>query len=303
MSMPKAILLISTYNGEKFLPAMLDSVVAQTYENLDVYIRDDGSKDRTLDILDEYEKKYGNIHIIKGEENLGYPGCFYYLTDHAPEADYYFFADQDDVWFPDKVSRAVECLSKEGDGVLAYYAGYVVCDGNLKEVGRSPAVSKKIKFKDTIYEVCGLEFTMAINRNAMRLLNENKPTFSKARGIWMSMLFSGMGRVIYDNEPCAYYRRHEEAVTSSAQRGLGLWVWRIKKFFKGDGAKGYRDILTDFCQTVGPRLSKDDYKAIKLFSQRKYFPYAFMKTFYPKRLRRGLMEELALRVAFLINKF
>ncbi len=303
MTMPKAILLISTYNGEAYLEAMLDSVVAQTYENLQVYIRDDGSKDRTVEILNEYQEKYSNIHIIEGDKNLGYPACFYYLTDNAPEADYYFFADQDDVWFPDKVSRAVKRLSKEGEGPLAYYAGYVVCDGNLEEVSRSAKVNKEIKFKDTIYEVCGLEFTMAINSEAMKLLNANKPTFSSARGIWMSMLFSGLGRVIYDNEPCAYYRRHEAAVTSSAQSGIGLWIWRIKNFFRGDGAKDYRDILTDFCQTVGPKLSEKDYKAIKLFSRRKYFPYAIMKTFYPRRLRRGLMEEVALRVTFLINKF
>ena len=220
MNMPKAILLISTYNGEKYLSTMLDSVVEQTYKNLDVYIRDDGSKDKTMSILDEYERNHDNIHIIRGEENLGYPKCFYYLTDNAPEADYYFFADQDDVWFKDKVARAVDMLEKSGDGPLAYYAGYVVCDGNLNEVGRSAAVNKEIHFKDTIYEVCGLEFTMAINKEAMKLLNENKPSFSSARGIWMSMLFSAMGRIIYDNEPCAYYRRHQAAVTSSAQSGI-----------------------------------------------------------------------------------
>ncbi len=303
MSMPKAILLISTYNGETYLPAMLDSVMAQTYKNLDVYIRDDGSKDRTVDILEEYQEKYENIHILTGEKNLGYPQCFYYLTDHAPEGDYYFFADQDDVWFPDKVSRAIDVLESEGDGPLAYYAGYIICDGNLKEVGRSASLHKEIKFKDTIYEVCGLEFTMAINKPAMELLNKNKPTFSSARGVWMSMLFSAFGKIIYDNEPCAYYRRHEEAVTSSSLSGLGLWMWRIKSFFKGDGASEYRDILTDFCQTVGPKLRDRDYKTIRLFSQRRYFPYAFAKAFYPKRLRRGLMEEVALRVTFLINKF
>jgi len=303
MDLKKAILLISTYNGETYLPAMLDSVVAQTYKNLEVYIRDDGSSDNTATILQKYEAKYENIHIMQGEKNLGYPACFYYLTDHAPKGDYYFFADQDDVWFPDKVSRAVERLSKEPEGPLAYYAGYIVCDSDLNKVDESPKVHKEIKFKDTLYEVCGLEFTMAINREAMELLNQNKPTFSSARGVWMSMLFSGLGRIIYDNQPCAYYRRHESAVTSSSMKGLGLWIWRIKNFFKGDGASGYRDILTDFCETVGPKLKEKDYKAIKLFARRKYFPYAFLKTFYPKRLRRGFMEELALRVTFLINKF
>ena len=93
--MKKVIVLLSTYNGDKYLSEFLDSVMNQTYSNFELFIRDDGSTENTIKNLKQYKKKYNKIHLILDGNNLGYPACFYYLTDCvSKKADYYFFADQ-----------------------------------------------------------------------------------------------------------------------------------------------------------------------------------------------------------------
>lgn len=304
--MDKAIVLLSSYNGAEYIGAQIESIISQSYDNWKLIIRDDNSGDGTVDIIKDYCRRDSRIHLISDDKgNLGYPACFYELTDTAPDAEYYFFADQDDVWFPDKIERAIRMLSALTDNrPAAYYGGYTICDENLASIRTAapnhPAGSH-IKLKDTLFEVCGLEFTMAVNRKALKLLNSHKPSFSTGRGTWMSMLYSVYADIVFDEEPCAFYRRHESAVTASNQSFWGLWIWRFKYLF-GGGFKDFHDIIKDFYQTVGPELDVSDRRLLRLFSGEKYFPDVITKVFYPKRLRSRMMDEMALRFAFLIGR-
>lgn len=302
MQNKKAVVLMSTYNGEKYVAQQLDSILRQDYPDVEIYVRDDGSLDATPKILEEYDAKYEKFHLLETKENLGYPACFYALTDLDVPGDVFFFADQDDVWLEQKISRAMAHLAREEeDKPVAYYAGYHICDGALKIVGESGKVTRPIELKDTLFEVCGLEFTMAINRAAKEFLFTHKPQKAKARGTWMSMLYAAFGKIVYDNEPCALYRRHTSAVTSSNMGFFGLWKWRIKKFF-GDGFAQYRILLDDFYHTVGDELSPAQKKTVRLFAEKGYLRHVIQKVFYPKRLRRRWVDELALRFVFLIGQ-
>lgn len=303
--LPKAAVLLATYNGERYLREQLDSILNQTWGNLDLYIRDDGSTDDTNIMLEEYVTINKNIKLFPFEKrNLGYPACFYALSDLDIDADYFFFSDQDDVWFPDKVERAIVCLENEErvrpNRILAYYAGYSICNDDLEYIAPSPRREGAFCLSNTLFEACGLEFTMAFNRRARDFLRENKPQHSQTRGIWMSMLFSAFGSVIYDPKPCASYRRHVEAVTSRDQTGIKFWGWRIQHFLKG-GFGEYKEILQDFYEVMGDRLSEQERKMLYLFAKKGYIPGVFEKVFYPKRLRRRWVDEVALRLAFLFG--
>lgn len=302
MNSKKAVVLLASYNGEKYIGQQLDSIIRQTYPVEAVYVRDDGSTDGTPGILKKYSEKYPNIHVVESTGNLGYPGCFYALTDLDIDGDYFFFSDQDDVWHREKIARAVEMLEKEdGSMPVAYYAGYHICDENLNIISESFKQDRPIEFIDTLFEVCGLEFTMAVNKAAKDFLLTHKPVRARARGTWMSMLYSGFGKIIYDNRPCALYRRHSASVTSSDMGFIGLWSWRIKKFF-GGGFEGYRVLLEDFYETAGGELEEKNKKALELFARKEYLPNVFLKIFYPHRLRRKLIDEVMLRFVFLIGK-
>ena len=97
-----AAVLLSTYNGEQYLSEQLDSLVAQTHKTLAIHIRDDGSTDGTLDIIRDYQARFPDIFTLYLGANIGSSGSFCWLLENI-EADMYFFCDQDDVWYADKI--------------------------------------------------------------------------------------------------------------------------------------------------------------------------------------------------------
>ncbi|MBU5366299.1 glycosyltransferase [Enterococcus devriesei] len=299
--MKKVIILISTYNGEKYIKEQIESILLQSYQEIEIHIRDDGSSDKTVDILKEYSQKYSAIHVDFGK-NVGYPECFYKLTDKKIDADYFMFSDQDDYWLENKVERAVDFLNSEPfDQPVCYYSSYNICDQDLNFIKKSPDKHSQFSLRETLYEVCGLEFTMAINKEALNLLKKYKPKTSKARGTWMSMLFSSKGKILYDNVATANYRRHESAVTSSNMSSLGLFLWRIKKFLTNNNSKNYQNMLEEFREIVGNDLSVQEKKLLSVFCDEHYFFGAFKKIFYPGRLRSSTLDDTQLRILFLLK--
>ena len=93
---------MSTYNGEKYIREQLDSILAQENVDVSILIRDDGSKDATLSILDEYSKR-DNLSYYVDSRNLGACNSFIDLIWHVSlDYDYYALSDQDDFWLKDK---------------------------------------------------------------------------------------------------------------------------------------------------------------------------------------------------------
>lgn len=299
--MKKVAVLLASYNGERYIGRQIESIMRQTYPDIELYIRDDCSTDGTVEVIKSYKEKYDNIHLIESKENLGYPGCFYALTDDTSiQADYYAFADQDDYWLKNKIARAVSVLEKQDDKVAcSYYSGYMMCNSNLKAQKKSRPRKQRISFAESLFEVCGMEFTQVVNGEAMKLIRTYKPKNASARGTWMSPLISGMGKVVYDNYCSAYYRRHESAVTNSDMGPLGIWIWRIKEFLFG-GFDEYKVLLDDIGEVIGSQLSAKDAKALSVFTAEKTVSNQLRKALYPKRLRSRWTDELALRFMFVI---
>ena len=101
---------MSTYNGERYLREQIDSILQQIDVEIELIIRDDGSNDGTVQIIEEYASKYPCISYYCGD-NVGVGKSFMELLKNAPTADYYAFSDQDDVWLKDKLIRAVKAIT------------------------------------------------------------------------------------------------------------------------------------------------------------------------------------------------
>ena len=111
---------MSTYNGELYIKEQINSILEQKNVKVELFVRDDGSKDKTLGILETYGEKWNNIHFIKGE-NLGVGNSFMELLySIGCEYEYYAFADQDDVWLPDKLNQGIAKI-EDGDKLGCMY--------------------------------------------------------------------------------------------------------------------------------------------------------------------------------------
>ena len=106
--MVTVLVLMSTYNGEAYLTEQVESILKQADVNVKLLVRDDGSTDNTLRILNKYATEE-KLDYITGK-NINWMHSFWTLVNMAHGADYYAFADQDDIWFPDKLARAVSVL-------------------------------------------------------------------------------------------------------------------------------------------------------------------------------------------------
>ncbi len=102
-------IIMGTYNGEKYIREQLDSILAQTYPIKEIIIQDDGSKDDTVAICEEYATKHPNIHFSCNERNLGFNLNFKSAAMKAT-GDYVAISDQDDVWFPEKIAKQVSAI-------------------------------------------------------------------------------------------------------------------------------------------------------------------------------------------------
>ena len=129
--MPLVSIALATYNGETYLPELLDSLFAQTYANIEVIVVDDISTDNTLSILENYRERYANLKVYANEKNLGYVKNFEKAFSLC-SGDFIAPCDQDDKWLPDKVKRKVEEI---GDFPMIY-CDSLIGDEQLQLTGR-----------------------------------------------------------------------------------------------------------------------------------------------------------------------
>ena len=160
---------MSTYNGERYVAEQVASIRTQTYPSVRLGVRDDGSTDGTVAVLTGLD-----VSVDRGE-NLGVPAAFFRLIDDSSdEADLYALADQDDVWAPDKLSRAVEALSGV-DGPALYCARVMVTDEQLRPLYPHELPRRGPSFANALVQNIALGCTIVLNREARDLVRGRWP--------------------------------------------------------------------------------------------------------------------------------
>lgn len=207
--------LLSTYNGEKYISDQIESILAQSFETYSLLIRDDGSEDNTLRYLEKYALKYpGKIRFITGS-NVGVKKSFFELLRKADSnCSYYSFCDQDDWWLKDKLLRTVSTLNKEDPNIpLLYFTPTFLTDKDLTEIKIWPRCQKaRPSFFNALAENIVVGTTATINNKAKDLLLLRKPDFQHMimHDWWSYICISALGKVIFDEEPSVLYRQHDE---------------------------------------------------------------------------------------------
>jgi len=303
MENKKVVILISTYNGEKYIKEQIDSLINQTYKNIEIFIRDDGSRDATVDIINEYVKKYNNVKLEMGE-NIGFINSFFELLRIAEEgADYFAYCDQDDVWMEDKIERAVSFMEKSNESKpVLYFSNSDYYDVEMNYL-RTAEKNKIYNFRNSLVECVTQGMTMVINKTAKNIITKNRPNNCLYHDWWTYMVCSGLGEIIYDDKSLVKYRRHNKSVTVEGKSPWQLLIWRVKSFLVGDSLKKIKGQWKDYRDFYYDKLSESDKKLLDLFVVNRYnFIIALKKTFYPKRFRRKLTDEISVRILFLFGK-
>lgn len=229
-------ILLASYNGEKYIGTQLDSILSQKYQNFRVLIRDDGSTDNTLDIIESYVNKYPEkIILIKDNDKCGNSASnFIKLTSYAT-SDYVMYSDQDDFWLPEKLKISLDTMlaaEKEYGRMtpLLIYCNYAVADKELniiKNAQRGSQVEKKdVSFNELIVQNYVTGCLIMANKALYSLVGEYDSRILM-HDWWLALIASSMGKIIHNNEIVMLYRQHGDNVVGNVN--VKSWRYRINK--------------------------------------------------------------------------
>ena len=232
MSQKKVQVLMSTYNGERYVEQQVDSILKQTWKNLELLIRDDGSTDHTVEILRRLSEQDDRIHLFI-EKNVGSNRSFFQLLRVA-DADYIAFADQDDYWMPEKIERAIEGLEAHPDALL-YCGNKILTDSELvpKEGVKLPNLTPS--FEGAVVESICTGCTSVLTRKLAVMLCEHLPKNAIVHDWWIYLVATYHGEVYFDTKAYMYYRQHESNQIGASDGFIALVKAKKKYLDKSRG--------------------------------------------------------------------
>lgn len=203
----RVVVLMSTYNGEPFVIEQLNSILSQLPDNGLIMVRDDGSQDRTADLVASHPDP--RIRLERGS-NLGFGASFLTLLTQAPDdAELVMFSDQDDVWLPHKIAAARAALAPFGDRPALYGSAQMLVDAQLSELQATRPWLRGPSFRGALTENIITGCTAALNQAAVRLLKQaGVPQGVVFHDWWVYLVVSTFGQVVYDDKPSLLYRQH-----------------------------------------------------------------------------------------------
>lgn len=292
--------LISTYNGEHFIEEQLESIKNQTYPYIHIYVRDDGSSDRTKDILKNYEKR-GEIRLLPSGPNLGYGGSFLTLLKEAENGDYWAFCDQDDIWLPQKVEWSVEWLeTQDPQKPLLIGNAYQLVDETMEQViGEHIPPDYRFDFRRSLTDCLYQGFVMTFNRPLRDLMLQGDIEKLLTHDWWANILAVKFGKTYFDPRIAAKHRRLDQSISVMTLRNKFRWFFRTFQTGKSD----IRSCAQEYDRIFGQKIDDKDSRIARWFTHDSYcLPDALKKAFYPKRWRPIVSSEIAVRFLMLTGK-
>lgn len=230
--MIKVAVLMSTYNGEKYLKEQIDSILGQRGNfEISLYVRDDGSSDKTIDILEEYQKR-GMLQFYQGD-NVGPARSFLLMVQKHRDYDFYSFADQDDVWDCDKLQEALNMM--HGNASELYTCNVRTIDQNNSIIESALFKTQKEKgYKAIVLNGNFLGCTMVFNQQLAKMIQQAElPNHVIMHDNYVACLcVLADGTIYYDNLPHMSYRLHGNNMVGAGKNFWQKISSRMKSFLK-----------------------------------------------------------------------
>lgn len=282
MTNPKIQVLLATYNGGKFLPSMLDSLLNQHSVELLLIVSDDGSTDNTLQILDSYVKYFSSIEVHNGPKN-GHSANFEYLLTIRKPGIPVAFADQDDIWEPDKLKVLNQNLLT-GEPCLIF--------SKVKVLGTTleyPTSLNATKYSH-LFQNKAMGCTQLLSPEFCLVLDTLKRPNSIDFDWWCYIVAAELGSLRSVESPLLQYRLHDNNTV-----GIPTTVSRILRIFRGirqnrsfyspqflDGIKAQRTLSYLLPRSSGFEKFRENLKFKNFVSciREKYFRDSYVENLY-----------------------
>lgn len=225
----KVNILLSTYNGERFLAEQIKSIQEQTYSDWSLLIRDDGSKDQTREIIQNFVSQDERIRFINADEvvNLGVIKSFYTLL-HYEEADYYFFSDQDDIWLPDKLQTSLDQAQHySNQEPLMIYMDLKVVNQDLEVMTesmiRTQSHHANTELVQELTENTVTGGVSMINHALAKLWTQTEDIIM--HDWYLALLATAFGKLVYIDQAGELYRQHTDNVLGARTLSKRVQKW------------------------------------------------------------------------------
>jgi glycosyltransferase involved in cell wall biosynthesis len=233
-------ILLATYNGEKYLEEQLNSILNQTYQDFKITIRDDGSTDHTVAIIEKYQQKHPKqiSFITDKKKNLGPAQNFMELFKYS-KAEYIMLSDQDDVWLRDKIAITLSAMHEAEKNYpnkpLLIHTDLQIVNHHLQEIAPSYFRYKKFNSKNSathqlIMQNIVTGCTIMINAKLRDKIKPNDCVIMHDH--YLAIIASLFGKIICLNKTTMLYRQHANNVVGASPHNKYLisYLSKIKKF-------------------------------------------------------------------------
>jgi glycosyltransferase involved in cell wall biosynthesis len=294
-------------NGARFLPSQLASFEQQEFQHWRVLASDDGSSDETNAILSVFQRKHGADKVdMKIGPRKGPVANFLSLAcEKNLKDDYFAFSDQDDIWEPDKLTRAVGWLRNVPADIPALYCSRTrLIDAQGRAIGFSPFFQKKPTFCNALVQNIAGGNTMVFNQKARALLMRCGSNITVPVHDWWLYLITTAagGQVYYDSYPSVRYRVHADNLIGS---NAG-WTSRMKRLRMLMGGR-FREWIEKNVKALDqfrPHMTVENQKIFDLFCQARHQPLVQRAMGFARSgvYRQTFLDNLGLLTGVLMKK-
>lgn len=292
--------VMSTYNGAKYIDQQIESILKQNGCNVTLLVRDDGSIDNTREILKRYTEKE-QLTWYQGE-NLKPARSFFDLLSKSDDADFYAFADQDDYWMTDKLESACNKIGFSNKPTL-YFSQTQLVDKYLSKI-ETPHINPLLTQGESLIYACATGCTMVFNKALRDLLITNLPkAMPMLHDFWTYISAQAIGaKIIFDKEPHILYRQHGDNVVGLGESAAEEWKQRIKRLIMHEQERSNNaSILLD---TLYEKMTPDSLKRTKLFIDAKSSFRKRIRLLFDNSFKSGNLKNWVLfKIAVLCNTY
>jgi glycosyltransferase involved in cell wall biosynthesis len=302
----RVAVVLSTYNGEKYVGEQINSILAQRDVEVTLLVRDDGSRDATVALVREFEARHSNVRCVSGA-NQGVTRSFLSALESAdPSCDYFAFSDQDDLWSANKLPRALEAIRAEADPgkPLLYCSKLELVDETLDHIAFTRSW-RHIGFQNALFQNIVTGCTVVMNKTARELvLRGDRREDILIHDWWCYLVISAFGKIVYDDRSSIKYRQHGGNQVGMQSSLTGRVKSRLKRTVNGLNGRFPSEQNRFFLLVHGPQLSSVQRSLLEsaLAAKSSFFKRIVLAFSRKIRAQTGT-ENISIRLGILLNKF